>query len=345
MRKDIGIDLGSSRLTVFAAEQGIIFSSPSIVAKNRFSDRLVDAGIAVAALTERTPGNVRTAYPLFDGIAVQYDAICELLACAMENAFGGRNARARVILSVPAGITPHEAKIYTDAALEAGAREVYLLSKATAAAIGAGIDIRLSHGNLVIDMGAARTDVAALSLGGAIHAESIPIGGRKLDHAIAEYVFEKFGVTILPEDAEALKLQCGTVWVNDTTKAPAFVPCVVRGTGLPQTVTVTPDDIAEAIAETVDNLAAQIAAVVARVPEELMPDIRENGILLTGGTALLAGMDQVIEEAVGIPVRVADEPLDCTVRGLGAALDYLEENGSNRSIFVKPSTEDAESNT
>lgn len=344
MRKDLGIDLGSSRFTVFTAEQGIIFSSPSVIAKNRFSDNIVDAGISVSALTARTPGNIRTLYPLFDGISVQYDAVCALLSCAMDHAYRGRNTVARVIVSVPAKITPHEARSYIDAALEAGAREVYLLSKATAAAIGAGIDLRVAKGNLVIDMGAAHTDVAVLSLGGAVQAESIPIGGRKLDEAIADYVLQKYGVTILPEDAEALKLQCGTVWINDSTKAAAFVPCVVRGTGLPQTVTVTPDDLAEAIAEPVDNLAAQIAAVIARIDETLMDDIRENGILLTGGVAQLTGIDQVIEEATGISVHVAEEPIDCTVKGLGAALDYLDEIDGNKDLFVKPlSSDDSES--
>ncbi len=324
MKRDIGIDLGASRISVFASGQGVIFHTPALLARSRINGEILGFGNNAGMLLERTPGNVKPDYPLYQGIAVQYDAIRDLLSYVMDEVFQGKNTRPRLVLTVSASLTEHEEKSYIDAALEAGAKEVYLIQKSVAAALGAGVDIAGSTASLVIDLGAARTEVAAIALGGAVQSKSIPIGGRKMDEAIQAYVGEKYGAEISLLDAEALKLQSGTVWINDSSKTSAFVPCIMRGMGVPQTVTVTPDDIAEAIAERVDTLSAQISTAIARIPEELLNDVRQSKMYLTGGMALLNGMDQVIMDAVGIPARVAADARDCTVRGLGEALQTLD---------------------
>lgn len=322
--QDIGVDLGTANTLVFIKGKGIVIREPSVVAMDRDSGRVLAFGSEARRMLGRTPGNIIALRPLREGVIAHYDATEAMIRHFLSRVCGRHNlVRPRVMVCVPSGVTSVEKRAVLEAAMTAGARKTYLIEEPMAAALGAGLDIGEPAGSMIVDIGGGTTDVAVLSLGGIVLSASLRAGGDKFDEAIVRYMKKQHNLAIGERTAEEIKITIGTVHPLGKTGE-----MEVRGrdlvTGLPRTVRLTAAETCEAMMEVAAQIVDTIKGVLERTPPELASDILERGIVLTGGGALLNGLDQLLTEETQVPVLVADDALSCVALGTGKALDSLD---------------------
>lgn len=331
---DIGIDLGTANVLVYVEGKGIVLEEPSVVAIEKNTKKVLAVGNEARKMIGRTPANISVIRPLKEGVISDYEATEMMLKYFTEKIVEKKGFRRlvmpRIMVCVPTGVTEVEKRAVEEATREAGARDVYIIEEPIAAAIGAGIDISLPNGNMVIDIGGGTTDIAVISLGGAVVSQSIKIGGDKFDTAIVNYIKKKHNLLIGERSAESLKVEIGAAIRTEEEK---FMKISGRNIikGLPQTIEISSYEMAEALEECVKQIVSTAKSVLEKTPPELSADISTSGIIMTGGGALLKGLDKRIEEATGIKVIVADDPLSCVARGTGSSLstlDILETGGT-----------------
>lgn len=323
--RKIGIDLGTANILVHIPKEGIIINEPSVVALSVEDNTVVAIGAEARDMLGRTPDTIMAVHPLRDGVIADYRMTEAMLRYFIHRATGGmRFLKPDVMVSVPAGITSTERRAVIDATLRAGARAAYIIKEPVAAAIGAGIAISEPSGNMIIDIGGGTTEIAVISLGGIVASSSVRVAGNKIDAAIQEYIRKKHSLAIGSRAAEDVKMTIGSalpVTESETRE--------VRGrdliSGLPKTISVTSQEITEAIQDQLHEILQAIRGVLQQTPPELSADIGDKGMVISGGGALLKNIDELIHRMTGVPCTIADQPLLCVARGTGIALDHLDE--------------------
>lgn len=320
----IGIDLGTANTLVHFPKKGIVINEPTVVAISLEDNRVLAVGQEAKEMLGRTPETIIASRPMKDGVIADYRVTEAMLRYFINKALGKvRFFRPEVMISVPGGITSTERRAVIDAAVAAGAKSAFVIKETVAAAIGAGIPISSASGNLIIDMGGGTTDVAVLSLGGIVNSTSARVAGNKLDAAIVEYVRKKHSLAIGDRTAEEIKITIGSAMA-----LPEEEVMEIKGrdniTGLPKTVTISTNEVVEAIQEELKEMVRAVKFVLQDTPPELASDIIDKGMIMTGGTAMLRNLDHYIAAAVGVPCYVAEEPLLCVAKGTGVALDHLD---------------------
>ena len=324
--QDIGIDLGTASVLIYVKGKGIVLHEPSIVAMDRRTNKVLEVGEKARMMLGRTPGNIVAIRPLKDGVISDYYVTEKMLKHFILKASNNKWMKIfkpRIMVCVPSGVTEVEKRAVKDAAIQAGASNVYIMEEPIAAAIGAGIDIAKPNGSMVIDIGGGTTDIAVISLGGAVVNNSIKVAGDKLDEAIVRYIRKKHNILIGERTAEELKINVGTVYprVQD-------VAMDIRGrnlvSGLPKTVSVSSVEMTEALEEPVSNIIDAIHAVLEKTPPELAADISDRGIVMTGGGSLIYGLDKLVQEKTGLNVVVAENSISCVALGTGKVLQNLD---------------------
>jgi len=331
-RKKIGIDLGTTNVLVHIPKRGIIINEPSVVAISVHDGKILAVGHEAKEMLGRTPETIVARRPLKDGVIADYKTTEAMLRYFINKALGGmRLFRPEVMVAVPAGITSTEKRAVIDATITAGAKAAYVIKEPIVAAIGANIPIGSASGHLIIDIGGGTAEMAVISLGGIVSSASVRIGGNKLDTSIADFIRRKYGLAIGERTAEQIKIEIGSaLYLEEKLKME------VRGrdmiTGLPRTIIVTSDDVTDAIVNELDGIIAAVREVLHATPPELSADIIEKGMVLSGGSALLRNIDQLLSQATGIATYVANDALLCVAKGTGIALENLESY--KRSILA-----------
>lgn len=320
----IGIDLGTANTLVFLPKRGIIINEPTVVAISLDDNRVLAVGQEAKDMLGRTPETIVASRPMKDGVIADYRVTEAMLRYFINKALGNiRFFRPEVMISVPGGITSTERRAVVDAAMAAGARGAYVIKETVAAAIGAGIPIAEARGNLIIDIGGGTTDVAVLSLGGIVNSTSVRVAGNRLDQAIAEFVRKKHGIAIGDRTAEEIKINIGSALASSDQEV-----MEVKGrdmvSGLPKTVTVSANEVVEAIQDELREIVRAVKTVLQETPPELASDIMDKGMIMTGGSALLRNLNHFIAQSIGVPCFVAEDALLCVAKGTGVALDNLE---------------------
>ena len=322
MSKDIGIDLGTATVLVYVKGRGIVIEEPSVVAIDKNTGKILKFGREAQLMLGRTPGNITAIRPLRDGVITQYDITQKMIQHFIKKSCGTVLFKPRVIICVPSGITEVEERAVVDAATQAGAKRTYLIEEPVAAAIGAGINIAAPRGHMVLDIGGGTSDIAVISLGGVVVSESIKIAGDKFDEAIIRYVRRKHNVLIGERTAEEIKIKIGCAWPRDEVRAiDVKGRCLVQG--LPRMVRISSAEIPDALEEPITSIVEAVCSVIERTPPELIGDILQNGIVMTGGGSLLWGLDRLITYATGVRTRVADKAISCVALGTGRSLEML----------------------
>ena len=326
---EVGIDLGTANVLVYIKGKGIVLNEPSVVAINNDTDEILAVGEEARQMLGRTPANIVAVRPLRDGVISDYDITERMLKYFIRKTCGtGRFFKPKIMVCVPSGVTEVEKRAVREAATQAGGKDVYLMEEPVAAAIGAGIDISRPDGVMVIDIGGGTTDIAVISLGGIVASSSVKIAGDKFDEAIIKYMRKAHKLYIGERTAEELKLTIGTAFPRDE-----IVTKECRGrdlvTGLPKSVDVTSEEMMDALEEPLYAISEAVHNVLERTPPELAVDISNSGIIITGGGALLHGIDKRIEDRTGIKVIIAEDPKSCVAIGTGKALDELDKLEGN----------------
>lgn len=324
MNTDIGIDLGTANILVFVKGRGIVLKEPSVVAMDKSSGKVIAVGSEARRMLGRTPGNIVAIRPLRDGVIADYDVTEKMLRYFISKAVGRKLLfKPRVMVCIPSGVTGVEERAVKQAAIQAGASQAHVIEEPLAAALGAGLDISQPGGTMVVDIGGGTTDIAVLSLGGIVHSTSLRLGGDKFDESIMKYVRREFSLAIGERTAEEIKMEVADAFPND--KPPRYLR--VRGrdlvNGLPKEITVTSDQIYEAIKENLIAVVGAVKEVLERTPPELAADIVDKGIVLTGGGAMLQGMGTLLASETGLNAFLAEDPLSCVAIGTGRALTML----------------------
>ena len=329
--KDIGIDLGTASVLVYVKGKGVVLNEPSVVAIDKNTGKLLKVGAEAQAMLGRTPGNIVAIRPLREGVISDYDMTERMLREFLHKVVGGFQLfKPRVIICVPSGITEVEERAVVDAGIQAGARRVYLIEEPVAAAIGAGIDISKPDGHMVVDIGGGTAEVAVISMGSIVASRSVRSAGDEFEKEIIAYVKRKYNVLIGDRTAEEIKIAIASAAPYEGEE-----PYSVMGRnlvdGFPKEVTLTPAEIREVLSEQIGVIIDAILTTLERTPPELSADILETGITLAGGGAMLHGMDKLVAQQTGMPVFIAEEPLDCVARGTGAILESPET--FSRTLF------------
>lgn len=324
LQSKIGIDLGTANVLVHLPKRGIVINEPTVVAISIEDNRVLAVGQEAKEMLGRTPETIVASRPMKDGVIADYRVTEAMLRYFINKALGKvRFFRPEVMISVPGGITSTERRAVIDAAVAAGAKSAFVIKETVAAAIGAGIPISSASGNLIIDMGGGTTDVAVLSLGGIVNSTSVRVAGNKIDQAIVEYVRKKQGLAIGDRTAEEIKITIGSALALSEEET-----MEIKGrdniTGLPKTVTISTNQVVEAIQDELKEIVKAVKVVLQDTPPELASDIIDKGMIMTGGTAQLRNLDHYIAQSVGVPCYLAEEPLLCVARGTGIALDHLD---------------------
>ena len=323
---DIGIDLGTASILVYVKGKGVVLKEPSVVAYDRDTEQIMAIGEEARLMLGRTPGNIIAVRPLRQGVISDYRTTEKMLKYFIQKAVGrsffGR--RPRISVCVPSGVTDVEKRAVEDATYQAGARDVYIIEEPVAAAIGAGIDISRPCGNMIVDIGGGTSDIAVISLDGVVVSSSIKVAGDDFDDAFVRFMRKRHNLLIGERSAEEIKINIGTCY-----KRPENISMDIRGrnlvTGLPKTVTVSSDETEEALREVTSQIVDAVHSVLERTPPELAADIADRGIVLTGGGALLHGLEDLIEENTGITTMTAEEPLTAVAIGTGKYIEFLSE--------------------
>lgn len=337
---DLSIDLGTANTLIYMRGQGIVLNEPSVVAIREDSARGTKTIAAVGAdaklMLGRTPGNITAIRPLKDGVIADFTVTEKMLQYFIHKVHETRLFRPspRVLICVPCGSTQVERRAIRESAAGAGAREVYLIEEPMAAAVGAGLPVDAACGSMVLDIGGGTSEVAVISLNGVVYAESVRIGGDRLDEAIINYVRRNYGTLIGETTAERIKKEIGTAYPGNELKE-----IEVKGRnvaeGVPRSFVLNSNEILEALHEPLTGIVGAVRMALERTPPELGADVAERGIFLTGGGALLRDLDRLISEETGLPVHVAEDPLTCVARGGGRVLEMLDEKGAAGFIALE----------
>ena len=328
---DLGIDLGTANTLVYVSGRGIVLNEPSVIAIDTQTKKILAVGNEAKDMIGRTPGHIVASRPLRDGVIADFESTRAMLKYFIEKARKEARIvrRPRVLICVPTGVTEVEKRAVLEAAQAAGARErdVYLIEESIAAAIGARVPIEEPSGNLIVDIGGGTSEIAVLSLAGVVTSKSLDVGGDELDEAIVTYVKREYGVAIGDRTAEELKVTIGCAYIEDESEN-SEITRDIRGrdlvTGLPRTLSISAKEVENAIEEPVAAMVDAIRVTLEKTPPELSADIMEAGIVLTGGGALLKGLDKLLEKETGIVTRVAEDPLLCVVNGTGLVLKNIK---------------------
>jgi len=327
LSKDIGIDLGTATTLVYVKGRGIIINEPSVVAINQKTGQVLAIGEEAKRMVGRTPAHISATRPLREGVISDFEVTEQMLRYFIHKIHKDSFSlfsRPRIIIGIPSGITEVEKKAVKDAALSAGAREVYLVEEAMAAAIGARLPIQEAIGNMVVDVGGGTTDVAVISLGGIVASQTLKIAGDRLNQDIINYAYDELKLVLGEKTAEDIKITIGSAYeLDDVLEAP------IRGrdltTGLPKEIMVDSDQIREALFASNDAIITAIKETIEQTPPELVADLMNRGIVLVGGGSLLRGLDKLINEETKMPVKIADDPLTTVARGAGIILEDLDK--------------------
>lgn len=320
---DIGIDLGTSNTLVYLKGHGIVINEPSVVAVNIKTNQILAVGAQAKEMLGRTPGHIRAIRPLVDGVISDFEVTEEMLSYLISKAdrMSKKLARPRVLVGVPTGTTNVETRAVYDATRSAGARQVFLVEEPMAAAIGIRLPVKDPVGSMIIDVGGGTTDIAVISLGGVVKSKNLKIAGDKLNNDIITYMRDEFKILIGERTAEMVKISIGSVIPGE------YMEMEVHGrdllTGLPRTVVVTDSDIREALAQSIKGLCEGVKDMLETTPPEILSDIMQRGITLSGGGALLSGLDQLLQSVLKISVYVVEDPLSAVARGAGVILDDI----------------------
>ncbi|ABS41336.1 rod shape-determining protein [Clostridium botulinum] len=328
---DMGIDLGTATVLVYMKGKGVILNEPSVVAIDRNKNKVLAVGQEAREMIGRTPGNIVAIRPMRNGVISDYDITEKMLKYFIGKACGKKKISApRVVICIPSEATEVEKRAVMDAARNAGAKKVFLIEEPLAAAIGADLDITKASGSMIIDIGGGTTDIAVISLGGIVVRSSIKIAGDKFDDAVIKYIRKKHKLMIGERTAEDLKIKIGSAFRKGENTS-----MDIRGrdlvTGLPKNLTVTSDEMREALQDTVNAIAELTHSVLEKTPPELSADIADKGIIMTGGGALLSGLSDLIESVNKVPVHIAENPVSCVAEGTGKMLEYLDKMGISES--------------
>jgi rod shape-determining protein MreB len=322
--RDIAIDLGTTSVLVYVRGKGIALREPTVVAVDKISGRLQKVGEDAQKMLGRTPANIAAIHPINAGVISDYDMTARMLKEFIQRITSFSLFKPRVLVCVPSAITGVEERATIDATIEAGARRVYLVETSIATAMGTGVDISKPDGRMVIDIGGGTTEVAVISLNGVVECESIKTAGSTFDEAIVKYIRRKHNVLIGNRTAEELKISLGCVFPKqEVSFEDVKGRCLI--TGLPKTVTVSSEDIMEALSEPVEKILETVHMILERTPPELVADISENGIVMSGGGSLLWGFDKLVTSRTSIPTIVVDDALSCTAYGAGKMLQRLND--------------------
>jgi len=323
--RDLGIDLGTANTLVYVKGKGIVVREPSVVALRTDTKTIEAVGEQAKRMIGRTPGNIRAVRPMKDGVIADFDTTATMMKYFIRQAQKQRSLFTRnpsVMVCVPSGITAVEKRAVEDAARQAGAKEAFTIEEPFAAAIGANLPVWEPTGSMVVDIGGGTTEVAVISLGGIVTSRSIRVGGDEMDDAIIQYIKRTYNLMIGERTAEQLKMDIGSALATDQADS-----VEIRGrdlvSGLPKTIAVTSDEVTEALADTVAAIVEAVKVTLERCPPELSADIMDRGIVLTGGGALLRNLDKLLAKETGMPVVVAENPLDCVAIGTGKALENI----------------------
>ena len=316
--KDIGLDLGTSNIRIHIKGKGIVLSEPTVVAINKIT------GNQAKEMLGRTPDNIIAVKPLKDGVIADFDGTRMLIQTLISSVIPkSLFSKPRLVVSIPAGITDVEERAVQGVAYKAGAKDVFLMEEAMAAAIGAGIKVEQPEGSMIVDIGGGTSEMAVLSLGGIVVSNSVKVAGDKIDRDIIEYIKQNFNVIIGGGEAEEVKKQIGAA-----TSAMTDEKMIIKGrnltSGLPQTITITTEDIKNAMSDALYEILRVIKLTLEQTPPEIAADIMERGIVLSGGCSQIKNLDRFINEETGIPVFLAENPENCVLKGLGMALDSIE---------------------
>lgn len=324
--KDLGIDLGTANTLVYMKGKGILMTEPSVVAMQKETGKVLAVGEEAKLMIGRTPGNIVAIRPMKDGVIADFEVTHTMLRYFMRKAMKSNLNifnRPRVVVCVPAGVTTVEERAVKEAAIQAGAKEAYLIEEPMAAAIGAGLPIHEPTGNMIVDVGGGTTDVAIISLGGIVTSKSIRIGGDEMDEAIVNYIKKAYNLMIGERTAEEIKVSIGSA-----ITMPHSQEYQVRGrdmvTGLPKMIEVSSKEIKEALSEPVSAIVEAIKICLEKTPPELAADIMDRGIMMAGGGSLLQGLDILVSRETGMPVHMAEEPLSAVAVGAGKALENID---------------------
>ena len=324
MATEVGIDLGTANVLVYIKGKGIVLNEPSVVAVNRDTDEIMAIGEEARQMLGRTPANITAEKPLKDGVISNYDITERMLQYFIRKTCGSaRFFKPTIMVCVPSGVTEVEKRAVREAASQAGGKEVYLMEEPLAAAIGAGLDVTEPDGKMVIDIGGGTTDIAVIALGGIVTSASIKIAGDEFDDSIIRYMRKVHKLYIGERTGEDIKKSIGTAYRREEEVS---MECRGRDlvSGLPKNVTITSDEVMEAMEEPLNTICESIHGVLEQTPPELAADISNSGIMLTGGGALLYGIDRKIAERTGMEVKIAEDPKSCVAIGTGQALDELD---------------------
>ncbi|CAK8054279.1 rod shape-determining protein [Eupransor demetentiae] len=324
-QRNIGIDLGTANTYVYVEGKGIVLREPSVVARNTETNEVIAVGSEARDMLGRTPSSIAAIRPMRDGVIADYDTTVAMLSYYLKKALGGRVGKPYVTLGVPSGITAVERRAVIDAARVAGARDAFVLEEPFAAAVGAGLPVMDPTGSMVVDLGGGTTDVATISLGGIVSSRSTRFAGDKLDEAIQSFVRNKYNAAIGEPTAEQLKIDVGTVSLEEAENIPSSK---VRGrdllTGLPKTYEVSAEDVSMAIQEPIAEIVNALRETLEATQPEIAADVIDHGMVLTGGGAMLRGLDKMIQEVTKVPVLIASDPLDAVANGIGESLKSLD---------------------
>ncbi len=320
----IGIDLGTVNVLVYMKGKGIVLQEPSVVAISRRDSKIVAIGTEAREMVGRNPESIEVAHPLKDGVIADYEVTEKMLAYFIRKLLGRfRLVKPVLMVSIPRGVTSVEARAVHDAAMQAGAKEAYLIPEPLAAALGAGLPIETPTGNMVVDLGGGTTESAVISVGDIVAWSSVRVGGVHLDEAIMAYVRRKYNLIIGAQTAEEIKIEIGSAMPLDEE-----LQMEVKGrdqvTGLPKTITITSGEVMEALEEPLEIIVNSVRQTLEKTPPELAADIIDRGMVLTGGTAMLRQLDRLLVKKTGVPAFVAENPLACVAIGAGRALDNLD---------------------
>lgn len=322
--KDIGVDLGTSNISIYVKGRGIVLSEPAVVAINRITGEVLAVGDQAKEMLGRTPDNIIAIRPLRDGVIADFDGTKMLMQHLISKVIPkSLFSKPRLVVSIPSGITDVEERAVQGVAYKAGAKDVFTMEEVMAAAIGAGLNIEHPEGAMIVDIGGGTSEMAVLSLGGIVVSNSVKIAGEKFDKDIVEFIKKKYNIIIGEREAEELKKQIGAAKSAMTEEK---MPVKGRNltTGLPQTIIVNTQDVNDAISDSLNEIMRVLKLTLEQTPPEIASDVMEKGIVLCGGSSQLKNLDRFISDETGMPVYMAENPLECVVKGLGVSLESIE---------------------
>lgn len=324
LSNDLAIDLGTANTLIYVKGRGVVCSEPSVVAINNDTKEVLAVGSEAKSMLGRTPANIVAIRPMKDGVIADFEVTEKMLRYFIQKVHNRKSlVRPRIVICVPSGVTQVEKRAVKDSAIQAGAREVYLIEEPMAAAIGSGLPIQEPSGNMVVDIGGGTTEVAVISLSGIVYANSVRVGGDEMDEAIVNYIKQKYKLLIGTSAAEQIKIKIGSAFQIEKEMS-----VEIKGrdlvAGLPKTIEITDKEIREALDGSVRKIVETVKVALEKTPPELSADIVDRGIVLTGGGALLKGLDKRLSEETGLPIIVSDDPLTAVAHGSGKVLDQLD---------------------